>query len=159
MSSIIHLPGYTVTIGGVSQHLEGCWELLNGHRFRDPAPKRGSNEQVLGAEGTEPQERWPDERKLDLEYEFGGELDPDGLPYDNERQGLALNIAAFNEQIVEAPGDATSRLAVEVVEDATGRVLTGYLQVERFETDDDLTATSGVLSVTLHRGRLTESGS
>lgn len=157
MSSVVHFPGYTATVNGVSQHLTGCWELLNSHRFRDPAPKRGSNEQVLGAVGTEPQRRWPDERKMDLEYEFGGELDPSGTPHSDEQRGLALNIASFVTQIVEAPGDATSRLTVEVVEDATGRVLAGYLQVDKFEVGDGLHATSGVLSVTLHRGRLTGS--
>lgn len=159
MSLDIHVPGYTVTINDVSQHIPGCWELLNGHRFRDGGPIRVDNEYVLGADGKAAQPTFPDEWALDLDYLIFGETDPDGEPHTDPAAGLALNIASFKTLIARAPGDDNNQLEFEVLEDATGITRLGLLQVKSFERGDDIFETTAVLSVVVAAGDVAEDGS
>lgn len=149
--------GYHVTIDSESQNRRAFW-VTNGEQLVHTRKKRVVTEVRPYVEGQLNGAPTTDMVELDLEYEFDGAHDVDGVAATDAEETLLDTLDWFSENIVDAAGDERGRLAV-TVDGKGGRQWSGYLVVTDFERGDGLVECRASMTVLMPDGKLEPAGS
>lgn len=134
-----------------------AWQIADHTPLWNEAQVRGSDVLVPGIAGVIPQRRRRTVTSVSLPMMFWGDFDSDGTPATDVREQLWLNVAEFQELVIEPTGVGDGTRAA-VLHLAGGHTLVGDVhvlgQLALGGLADGPTAVRGVLDLSIPAGRL-----
>lgn len=153
---------YDGTIASVDMNTS-AWMWTNPRVLLNPPPRRGSNVTIGRADGDLPRPRRGGPLEVSLLMLFIGDVDKNGAPNADPREGLIDNLDEFTASVYDATPGSDHCVAL-TIEPPGGGTRTGRCQLVGFEWGDadtavGLTICRAVLRVVLPSGRLGSTGS